>query len=305
MNLMVCIDFILGVMMQVFNIQTDQTSLITATWDHAVNSKAKLQSALTSESKMIEADVITGHLVDEVEGEKTERIPIMGHPPSITSDLSLQEFLNAWNNSNKIIKLDFKSTEAFKLASPVIENAFKDSPPNRLPWLNADILPGPGPGDSPGVDADTFLKVSSKSFPDSILSLGWTTKRNDNDKYSEHYINDMVDVLFKNKYMKPVTYAVRASFAVNSISELQYLLETSPVGSTLTVWCSDSQDIINYPNLVQLINTVGENRVYLDLPDEMSKIFFEMYTSSSVASNKVGFQSLFLASLFVLKNVLF
>ncbi|XP_015371321.1 PREDICTED: protein FAM151B isoform X3 [Diuraphis noxia] len=254
---------------------------------------------------MIEADVITGHLVDEVEGEKTERIPIMGHPPSITSDLSLQEFLNAWNNSNKIIKLDFKSTEAFKLASPVIENAFKDSPPNRLPWLNADILPGPGPGDSPGVDADTFLKVSSKSFPDSILSLGWTTKRNDNDKYSEHYINDMVDVLFKNKYMKPVTYAVRASFAVNSISELQYLLETSPVGSTLTVWCSDSQDIINYPNLVQLINTVGENRVYLDLPDEMSKIFFEMYTSSSVASNKVGFQSLFLASLFVLKNVLF
>ncbi|NP_001155388.1 DHFR-coamplified protein-like precursor [Acyrthosiphon pisum] len=303
MNLMVCLDFILGVMMQVFNIQTDQTSLITATWDHAVNSKAKLQSALTSESKMIEADVITGHLVDE-EGEKTDRIPIMGHPPSITSDLSLKEFLDAWKNSNKILKLDFKSTEAFKLASPVIENAFKDSPPNRLPWLNADILPGPGPGDSPGVDADTFLKVSSKSFPDSILSLGWTTKRNDNDKYSEHYINAMVDVLFKNKYMNPVTYAVRASFAVNSISELQYLLETSPVGSTLTVWCSDSKDIINYPNLVQLINTVGANRVYLDLPDEMSKIFFEMYTSSSVrASNNVGLQSLFLASLFVLKNV--
>jgi len=124
------------------------------------------------------------------------------------------------------------------------------------------------------------------------------------DKYSDHYINDMIDVLFKNKYMKPVTYAVRASFAVNSISELQYLLETSPVGSTLTVWCSDPKDIINYPNLVQLINTVGANRVYLDLPDEMSKIFFEMYTSScSVASNNVGFQSLFLASLFVLKNV--
>lgn len=81
----------------------------------------------TGESKMIEADVITGHLVDEVEGEKTDRIPIMGHPPSITSDLSLEEFLNAWNSSNKIIKLDFKSTEAFKLASPVIENAFKVS----------------------------------------------------------------------------------------------------------------------------------------------------------------------------------
>lgn len=307
MNLTLFLDFILGVTMQVFNAPTDQTSLITATWDHAVNSKAKLQSALTSESTMIEADVITGHLIDEpqTEGEKTDRIPIMGHPPAITSDLSLKEFLDAWNNSNKIIKLDFKSTEAFQLASPVIENAYKDSPPNRLPWLNADILPGPGPGNSPGVDADTFLKVSTKSFPDSILSLGWTTKRNDNDKYSERHINDMVDVLFKNKYMKPVTYAVRASFAVNSISELQYLLETSPVGSTLTVWCSDPKDIINYPKLVQLINTVGTNRVYLDLPDDMSKIFFDMYKTSitNTASNNVGFLSISLASLFALKNV--
>jgi len=88
-----------------------------------INNLIEILSA--GESKMIEADVITGHLVDEVEGDKTDRIPIMGHPPSITSDLSLKEFLDAWNNSNKIIKLDFKSTEAFKLASPVIENAFK------------------------------------------------------------------------------------------------------------------------------------------------------------------------------------
>lgn len=125
------------------------------------------------------------------------------------------------------------------------------------------------------------------------------------DKYSERHINDMVDVLFKNKYMKPVTYAVRASFAVNSISELQYLLETSPVGSTLTVWCSDPKDIINYPKLVQLINTVGTNRVYLDLPDDMSKIFFDMYKTSitNTASSNVGFLSISLASLFALKNV--
>lgn len=85
----------------------------------------KLEILSTGEYKMIEADVITGHLVDEVEGEKTERIPIMGHPPSITSDLSLKEFLDVLKNSNKILKLDFKSTEAFQLALPVIENAFK------------------------------------------------------------------------------------------------------------------------------------------------------------------------------------
>lgn len=79
------------------------------------------------ESKMIEADVITGHLTDEseAEGEKTDRIPIMGHPPAITSDLSLKEFLDMWKLSDKILKLDFKSTEAFTLAIPIMENAFK------------------------------------------------------------------------------------------------------------------------------------------------------------------------------------
>lgn len=121
--------------------------------------------------------------------------------------------------------------------------------------------------------------------------------------YSENYINNMIDELFKIKYMKPVTYAVRASFAVNSIPELQYLLETSPVGSTLSIWCSDPKDIINYPKLVQLIKTIGANRIYLDLPDNMSTTFSEMYTASGVGSNSVGVQSLFLASILAIKNI--
>jgi len=124
--------------------------------------------------------------------------------------------------------------------------------------------------------------------------------------YSENYINDMIDVLFKTKYMKPVTYAVRAAFAVNSIPELQYLLETSPVGSTLTVWCSDTEDIINYPKLNQLVNTVGANRVYLDLPDSMSKVFFDMYTTSGAGNSDSGGvpSLLLLASILAIINVL-
>lgn len=106
--------------------------------------------------------------------------------------------------------------------------------------------------------------------------------------YSENYINDMADVLFKSKYMKPVTYAVRAAFAVNSIPELQYLLETSPAGSTLTLWCSDERDVINYAKLVQLIKTVGVDRVYLDLPDDKSKAFFEAYATSGAAGITAG-----------------
>lgn len=76
---------------------------------------------------MIEADVITGHLIDEPvgEGKKVDRIPIMGHPPAITSDLSLQEFLDAWNRSSKMLKLDFKSTSAFMSAITIMEKSFK------------------------------------------------------------------------------------------------------------------------------------------------------------------------------------
>lgn len=125
------------------------------------------------------------------------------------------------------------------------------------------------------------------------------------DKYSEKYIEDMGDLLFKNRYMKPVTYAVRASLAANSIPELKYLLETSPAESTLTAWCSDPKDVINYPKLVQLINAVGIDRVYLDLPDDMSKMFFELYAASNagVGGSKLDANALLLTSLFGLKNV--
>lgn len=107
-------------------------------------------------------------------------------------------------------------------------------------------------------------------------------------EYSENYINDMLDTLFRMKHMKPVTYAVRAAFAVNSINELQYLLETSPAGSTLTIWCSDDLDIIDYPKLVQLVNTVGANKTYLDLPSDKSETFFETYANSGIRSVNVS-----------------
>ncbi|XP_050430234.1 protein FAM151B isoform X2 [Adelges cooleyi] len=317
MNFIVYLDLILGGLLESFNINMDSASnnkmdLTTVTWDHAVNSKDKMQQAMTSNAMMIEADVVAGHIMDGedmVVDENQEKIAIMGHPPNVVSDLSLQEFLHDWNRTTKGLKLDFKSTDAFLLALPVMENMFKDLPQGRTPWLNADILPGPGPGGNPGVDADIFLRASVKNFPNSMLSLGWTTKRNDFGAYSESYINSMVDVLFKNKYMKPVTYAVRASFAVNSIAELQYLLETSPVGSTLTVWCSDSKDVVDHVKLVNLVRTIGPKKVYLDLPDVMSRAYLDMEATTSAAAGSdscvTTLNTLMLASTTMLMKTLF
>lgn len=129
--------------------------------------------------------------------------------------------------------------------------------------------------------------------------------------YSEKYIDDMVDVLFKNKYMKPVTYAVRASIAANSLPELQYLLETSPAGSTLTAWCSDPEDVIDNPRLVRLINAVGANRIYLDLPEHESKALLELYavsgadTGAGAGGSGLGASVLSLMSSLAMKNVFF
>lgn len=63
--------------------------------------------------QMIEADVIIGKHKSE------DKVPIMGHPPSTSSDLSLKQFLTAVvehnqnNDKNKMgIKLDYKTIEA-------------------------------------------------------------------------------------------------------------------------------------------------------------------------------------------------
>lgn len=69
---------------------------------------------------MIEADVLMGHLEGSAGGNP---LPIMGHPPATTSDLSLEEFLTTILKSNKRkgVKLDFKSKEVFAGAEDILE----------------------------------------------------------------------------------------------------------------------------------------------------------------------------------------
>lgn len=79
-------------------------------------------------STMIEADVVAGYLMNGEEmivEENQERMAIMGHPPTIVSDLSLEEFLLEWSRTTKGLKLDFKSTDAFMMAIPIMEKVFK------------------------------------------------------------------------------------------------------------------------------------------------------------------------------------
>lgn len=78
---------------------------------------------------MIEADIVLGTLVNST--TNTTTIPVMGHPPANTSDLSLQVFLTEVSNYNldsnhsatkKGVKLDFKSIEAFNASIEIVRS---------------------------------------------------------------------------------------------------------------------------------------------------------------------------------------
>ncbi|XP_017661755.1 PREDICTED: protein FAM151B isoform X1 [Lepidothrix coronata] len=72
-------------------------------WFHAANSRARAAAAARSNVHMVEADV----LLRGGEGGKGD--PILAHPPDTDSDITLQEWLTQMVNTNKGIKLDFKS----------------------------------------------------------------------------------------------------------------------------------------------------------------------------------------------------
>ena len=69
----------------------------------------------------IEADVVNGHILGNPNSDVL--LPVMSHPPSQSSDLSLEAFLDAIIGSQrpKGIKLDFKDMEVVESAFKIIE----------------------------------------------------------------------------------------------------------------------------------------------------------------------------------------
>ena len=139
---------------------------------HAVNSRSKLNKALTDPDIMVlEADI----LIDPL-----HNIPIMAHPPANSSDLTLVQFLASvfGYTSLKGVKLDFKQIAVVEPSLQILEES-KGNHSGRLPpiILNADILEGPENPSSVPVDAQKFLALCQKYDRTSMLSPGWTTRK--------------------------------------------------------------------------------------------------------------------------------
>ncbi|XP_040397832.1 protein FAM151B isoform X1 [Cygnus olor] len=232
-------------------------------WWHAANSRRRAREAATSEVHMIEADVLLRG------GKGGNGDPIMAHPPETDSDITLQEWLNVIVNTDKGIKLDFKSLDAVQPSLELLECV---KPHLRRPvWLNADILPGPN-GSSTAVDAKGFLDTVTSVFPDVTLSLGWTTgwhPDEQNKGYDWMMVKEMAQIC--STLSQPVTFPVRAALVRQSMSELCWLIQQSDRYS-LTIW-TGKEDVYSVEDLLYIRKNFDKSRVYYDILEPQNSEF--------------------------------
>ncbi|XP_050702468.1 protein FAM151B-like [Eriocheir sinensis] len=270
--------------------------LTEVTWAHRVNSQAELEAMLKDDKiMMLEADVLSGKLRDseekakegEREGESSTS-PIMAHPPEKESDLTVAMWLDQVIQANqggkrKGIKLDFKELSVVKES---LEELVKRKEEMTFPiWLNADILPGPSSRNTP-VPSTDFLTTCAELFPQATLSLGWTTFVAPNSPavesgYSREHFEAMVQALDTHAITQPVTFPIRAAFVPHSIENLEWLLENTP-DSTVTIW-SSPQDPFDPEAIKTLVDILGHNAVYLDLPETQMTQYRDVAAAAAAA----------------------
>lgn len=98
----------------------------------------------------------------------------------------------------------------------------------------------------------------------------------------------MLKALTENEITQPVTYPVRASLTAHSKAVIERLLGQTK-NSTLTLWGPET-DIVDVPALKQVVDTVGHNRIYMDIPEKLK----EQLTS---AASTIGIGSLIFNSI--------
>ncbi|XP_065086271.1 protein FAM151B isoform X2 [Ochlerotatus camptorhynchus] len=258
------------------------SNLTEITWAHAVDSQKFLSDVLQGDIDFIEADILLGFL--ENDANKESEIPIMAHPPATTSDLSLEAFLThiqAYNTAvqpSKVkgVKLDFKSIGALEKSIGIIGKSYDMQ---KFPtWINADILPGPvNNTETIPVDPKRFFDAVKQLGP-AVLSIGWTTKWSESStdgQYTRAHVSQMINVIKDNRIDEAgnvITFPVRAGITAHSLESLVYLYcsvkETNPV--TFTIW-SSANDAVNVENLRKFIFTIGLDKVYVDVPDELNE----------------------------------
>ncbi|XP_032970306.1 protein FAM151A [Rhinolophus ferrumequinum] len=241
--------------------QISQRDSLLVTWYHAANSQKDMWAALNSNVMVLEADVT-------VEGLNTANetgVPIMAHPPAIYSDNTLQQWLEAvLANSQKGIKLDFKSLKAVGPSLDLLQQLTKDGRVRRPVWINADILRGPNVPISIELNATRFLALVQEKYPEATLSPGWTTLYMPlfpNSTYTRAMVEKMQKLV--GALPQRVTFPVRAVMAQAAWPHFSWLLGQSDRYS-LTLW-QGASDPVSVDDLLYIRDNCAIHQIYYDL----------------------------------------
>lgn len=239
-------------------------------WVHRVNERKRLKRYCSlPETMMIEGDIILSTVTGRVE---------MAHPlikhrhlgirewlklaKNKANELSFEEWLKTTTNLRKGIKLDFKDPLAVVPCLEIVKN----SNINPVPILfNADVFRGPS-GKKPLFSARQFIEECSNYYPESILSIGWTTERSEK-RYTKTMMEEAlrIDTMWRGE----ITFPIRLCFLKDCWSEIKMLLENPKC--TITIWNElwDWQLVPKKNELMKWIKgNLDPNRVFCDITDD-------------------------------------
>ena len=131
--------------------------------------------------------------------------------------------------------------------------------------VHANIISGPVDSNYIPINLMYFLTMMKK-LPKAMISAGWTTKYKSCRKgcgYLFEELKAMALALIYKDVKQPVTFAVRATFAVHSHNELMHLIGPKFRDVSLTIW-SKPGDSVNRKKLKKIVESAGKDKVMLD-----------------------------------------
>ena len=134
-------------------------------------------------------------------------------------------------------------------------------------FLSADILQGPNAdtSDNKPIDPQRFLRLCNSLYPQSTLSLGWTTgpaAPGGTNRYDWASVKSMHDLVERWDLKQTLTFPVRATYVKKSIPQLKWLTEMT--GGSLTVW-SPRDDEVPVADLLLLRYRFPKHSLFYDL----------------------------------------
>lgn len=169
--------------------------------------------------------------------------------------LYFNEWIESIIASKKGAKLDYKNHESVPISLEYIKG-FGDLQNTPL-IFNADVLRGPG-GRVPHFNAHEFIELINTYFPDSIISLGFTTSYKQDADYSHDLLQQILALT--KKYDGHVTFPIRACYIRRSEEALLKLLEDNDCSISIF-----NDETVSDEDVAYIENIFDHERTFMDI----------------------------------------